>query len=108
MASIQEKCAICLDTLAEDFTTLPCDHRFCNLCIAPWMFHNSCPICLEAIQHQEGGMDQGPVEDDPPNSDNEVEVDEEEEDWPVMYDGYEEEDDDYDDGTEEGHNFLYD
>ena len=87
------------------------------MCIAAPRSYNSCPICSEIIYsvnaNHHGELDHFPIENVPAYTDTElVLIDEEEdvdddEDWPDMYDGYEE-DDDYDDGTEEGHNIMYD
>ena len=41
-------CSICLNNISENFTSLDCDHKFCNHCICEWIEKNklkTCPNC---------------------------------------------------------------
>ncbi len=43
-----DECAICLIELKNDIITLPCNHKFHNLCMNQWFEYNrnnSCPYC---------------------------------------------------------------
>lgn len=42
------ECHICMDTFKRGtkILQLPCEHRFCQLCIRKWLYdHRTCPVC---------------------------------------------------------------
>lgn len=59
-SSVEENCPICLDTLSEMQTTLPCLHTFCKACLDLWLKDNNrCPICKTCVQKLIGNQPDG-------------------------------------------------
>lgn len=43
---IDEECSICLDKNNIEWVSLPCEHKFHENCLSPWIYTNlNCPIC---------------------------------------------------------------
>jgi hypothetical protein len=48
LSELTETCAICLESMSEDYCMLKCEHMFCVNCIANYcQTNNKCPLCRE-------------------------------------------------------------
>nr|1CHC_A Chain A, EQUINE HERPES VIRUS-1 RING DOMAIN [Equid alphaherpesvirus 1] len=55
MATVAERCPICLEDPSNYSMALPCLHAFCYVCITRWIRQNpTCPLCkvpVESVVH---------------------------------------------------------
>lgn len=43
-------CPICLDNKSSIFSTIPCNHSFCEKCIFDWLENSqTCPLCRQTV-----------------------------------------------------------
>ena len=50
LSELTETCAICMETMSEDYCILKCEHMFCVNCIANYcQTNNKCPLCRESF-----------------------------------------------------------